>query len=225
MGAHEDNVRILAAELGRVEQAFGGLTAEQWRTPTKLVPLDEAQPPWTLFELAGHFDISIGLTVMLMAEPQDGQVGRDRVSFFIFPRSEVAPVVYDYAYTMVQGKTPEQMAGVLAATFAKTLEGARSMAPDTVGPGYYALMRLDEFVASRVVEAVVHGLDLTDALGREPMCTPEGVAVTATILDELLARRTVPGRPADLVADDLAWVRAASGRGPAHPDPRLPLIG
>jgi hypothetical protein len=25
--------------------------------------------------------------------------------------------------------------------------------------------------------------------------------------------------------DDLAWVRAASGRGPAHPDPRLPLIG
>ena len=26
-------------------------------------------------------------------------------------------------------------------------------------------------------------------------------------------------------ADDLVWVRAASGRGPAHPDPRLPLIG
>jgi hypothetical protein len=48
------------------------------------------------------------------------------------------------------------------------------MAPDTVGPGYYALMRLDEFVASRVVEAVVHGLDLTDALGREPMATPGG---------------------------------------------------
>jgi hypothetical protein len=90
--------------------------------PTKLLPVDEAKPPWTLFELAGHFDISIGLTVMLMAEPQ-------------------------------------------------------------------------------------------------------GVAVTAAILDELLARRTVPGHPADLVGDDLAWVRAASGRGPAHPDPRLPLIG
>ena len=75
MGAHEDNVRILAAELGQVEQAFRGLSADEWRTPTKLLPLDEAQPPWTLFELAGHFDISIGLTVMLMAEPQTGQVG------------------------------------------------------------------------------------------------------------------------------------------------------
>jgi hypothetical protein len=84
-------------------------------------------------------------------------------------------------------------------------------------------MRLDEFVPSRIVEAVVHGIDLTEALGRPTIATPEGVAVTAGILDDLLARRTVAGRPADL-ADDLSWVRAASGRTP-HPDPRLPLIG
>jgi hypothetical protein len=224
MGSYEDTVRILEVELGQVEQAFRGLTDGEWATPTKLRPLDETKPHWTLFELAGHFDISIGLTVMLMAEPQDGQVGRDRVSFFIFSRLEHAPIVYDYAYTMVEGKTPAQMPDVLGATFAKTIEGARSTPPDTVGSGYYALMRLDEFVASRVVEAVVHGLDLTDAIGREPMATPEGVAVTAAILDELLARKTVAGRPPDL-ADDLAWVRAASGRGPEHPDPRLPLIG
>ena len=84
-------------------------------------------------------------------------------------------------------------------------------------------MELGEFVPSRVVEAVVHGFDLTDALGRETIASSEAVAVTAGILDELLARRTVAGRPADL-ADDLAWVRAASGRA-SHDDPRLPLIG
>jgi len=223
MGSYDDAVRTLEVELRGVEQAFRGLTAQEWQTPTRLQPLDETLPHWTLFELAGHFDISIGLTRMLMAEPQSGQVGRDRVSFFIFPRSEVAPVVYDYAYKMVEGKTPQQMADVLHETFTKTVEGARAMAPDTVGPGYYALMRLDEFVPSRVVEAVVHGLDLTDALGRESIATPEGVALTAAILDDLLARKTVAGRPADL-ADDLAWVRASSGRV-EHPDPRLPLIG
>jgi hypothetical protein len=134
MGSHEDTVRTLEAELAQVEQAFRGLTDEQWATPTKLRPLDEAKPHWTLFELAGHFDISIGLTVMLVAEPQTGQVGRDRVSFFIFPRSEVAPVVYDYAYTMVEGKTPAQMPDVLAATFTKTIEGGRSMAPARSAP-------------------------------------------------------------------------------------------
>ena len=123
----------------------------------------------------------------------------------------------------VEGKTPRQMPDVLHDTFTGTVQDARSNPPETVGSGYYALMRLDEFVPSRVVEAVVHGFDLTDTVGRDTIATPEGVALTAAILDELLARRTVAGRPADL-ADDLAWVRAASGRA-EHPDPRLPLIG
>jgi hypothetical protein len=223
MGAYEDAVATLEVELNGVERAFRELRADQWRTPTRLQPVDESLPPWTLFELAGHFDISIGLTRMLMADPQSGQVGRDRVSFFIFPRAEVAPVVYDYAYTMVEGKTPEQMPDVLHETFSKTVQEACAMAPETVGPGYYALMRLDEFVPSRVLEAVVHGIDLTDAVGRESIATPGGIAMTAAILDELLARRTVAGRPPDL-ADDMAWIRAASGRD-EHPDPRLPLVG
>ena len=134
MGSYEDNVRTLEVELGRVEQTFRDLSDEQWQAPTNLRPLDETKPHWTVFELAGHFDISIGLTVMLMAEPQSGQVGRDRTSFFIFPRSEVAPVVYDYAYKMVEGKTPQQMPDVLHETFAKTVEGAKSMAPTRLGP-------------------------------------------------------------------------------------------
>src|SRR6266545_4433126 len=195
MGSYDEHVRVLEAELRGLDQAFRELSERDWRT----------------------------LTRMLVADPQMGQVGRDRVSFFIFSRSEVAPVVYDYAYKIVEGKTPRQMADVLHETFAKTIEEARATAPDTVGPGYYALMRLDEFVPSRVLEAVVHGVDLTDALGRDSIATSEGVALTAAILDELLARRTVAGRPADL-ADDMAWVRAASGRA-GHPDPRLPLIG
>lgn len=224
MSEYQQAVDVLEAELDRVLEGFRRVTPEQWSAPTRLEPLDPSLPHWTVFELAGHFDISIGLTRMLIAEPQDGQPGRDRVSFFIFPRSEVAPVVYSYAYTMVEGKSPSDMVGVLEETFGKTIEEARATPPETVGSGYYALMRLDEFVPSRTLEAVVHGLDLTDALGWEPAATPEGIAVTAAILDDLLARRTVAGRPADL-DDDLMWIRAASGRGLDHPDPRLPLIG
>jgi uncharacterized protein (TIGR03083 family) len=223
MGTHEATLATLETELRGVEQVFRDLAADDWQRPTLLRPLDEKLPHWTVFELAGHFDISIGLTRMLMSSAQAGQVGRDRVSFFIFPRAEHAPVVYDYAYTMVEGKTPEQMPDVLHETFTRTVEESRATPPETIGSGYYALMRLDEFVASRVVEAVVHGMDLTDALGRPSIATPAGIAATAGILDDLLARRTVPGRPADL-ADDVAWVRAASGRSD-HPDPRLPLIG
>jgi hypothetical protein len=225
MSSYENDLRILDAELQVVAQAFDELSDEQWTLPTRLRPLDENLPHWTLFELAGHFDISIGLTRMLIADQENttGQVGRDRTSFFIFARSEVAPVVYDYAYTMVEGKTPAQMPGVQRETFTRTVEESRATGPDKIGSGYYALMQLGEFVPSRVVEAVVHGMDLTDALGKPIMATPEGIALTASILDELLARRTVGGRPADL-SDDVDWIRAASGRS-EHPDPRLPLIG
>src|SRR5579864_6256368 len=223
MASYESMIGILEAELAAVADVFGGLTPDQWRRSTLLLPVDPDLPKWTVFELAGHFDIAIGLTRMLIAEPEDTQPGRDRTSFFINPRSETGPVVYQYAYTMVGGKTPADMPGVLAETFGRTIEEARAMPAGTVGPGYFAPMQVDEFVASRVVEAVVHGLDLTLALGRAPIATPEGIALTAAILDDLLARRTLGQRPGDLT-DDLAWVLAASGRA-AHPDNRLPLIG
>jgi hypothetical protein len=221
--SYEDAIGILAEELAQVEQAFRGLSPDEWRAETHLVPLDPSLPRWTVFELAGHFDISIGLTRMLIDGRGDSQPARDRTSFFINPRSETAPVVYGYAYTMVEGKTPADMPGVLHETFAKAVQEARSVPADAVGPGYFAPMRVDEFVASRVVEAVVHGIDLTQALGRDCIATADGIAMTASILDDLLARRTVGRRPAQL-SDDLDWILAASGRSESE-DTRLPLIG
>jgi hypothetical protein len=221
--SYEDAIGILAEELARVEQAFRGLSPDEWRAETHLVPLDPSLPRWTVFELAGHFDISIGLTRMLIDGRGDSQPARDRTSFFINPRSETAPVVYGYAYTMVEGKTPADMPGVLHETFAKAVHEARAVPADAVGPGYFAPMRVDEFVASRVVEAVVHGIDLTQALGRDCIATADGIAMTASILDDLLARRTVGRRPAQL-SGDLHWILAASGRSESD-DTRLPLIG
>jgi hypothetical protein len=127
---------------------------------------------------------------------------------------------------MVKGKVPADMPGVLAETFGKMIEEAKASPPALAGSGYYAPMQLGEFVPSRVVEAVVHGLDLTDPLGLAPVAAPDAIAMCASILDELLARRTVPGRPHDL-SGDLDWIRAAAGRRPGgpHPGPRLPLIG
>jgi hypothetical protein len=223
MTDHKAMIDLLAEELRRVEEALRGLSPQEWATETKLIPVDPNLPLWTVFELAGHFDISIGLTRMPISGRDDSQPARDRTSFFINPRSETGPAVYFYAYKMVEGKTPDAMADVLHETFTKTIDEARDLPPDTVGPGYFAPMRLDEFVASRVVEAVVHGLDLTLALGRDCIATADGIAMTAAILDDLLARRTVGTRPAAL-SNDLDWVIAASGRG-EYADTRLPLIG
>ncbi len=223
MGSYEDSISALEAELAAVQRVFAGLSDDEWLLPTRLVPVDPALPHWRVFELAGHFQIAIGLTQMLIAGADASQPARDRTSFFINPRSETGPVVYDYAYQMVAGKSPADMPGVLAETFSGTVADARAVPASTVGPGYFASMRVDEFVASRIVEAVVHGIDLTQALGRDSIATPEGISATAAILDDLLARRTIPGRPAGL-SDDFDWILAASGRAESG-DARLPLIG
>jgi hypothetical protein len=223
MASYESVISTLEAELTAVADVFGGLAPEQWRLPTLLVPVDPALPRWTVFELAGHFDIAIGLTRMLIAGRDDAQPARDRTSFFINPRSETGPVVYAYAYTMVEGKTPADMPGVLAETFAKTITEARAVPASLVGPGYFAPMQVDEFAASRIVEAVVHGIDLAQALGSPYFATPGGIAMTAAILDDLLARRATGRRPGQL-SDDMDWILAASGRAESS-DNRLPPIG
>ena len=222
MSDHDDAVATLAAELDAVEGFVRGLSPGDWSRPTLLQPFDAAAPPWTVKELIAHIDISIGLTLGFLDSIQTGQPGRDRVSFFIADRSQVAPVVYDYAKGLAEQHSPESLSDKLSETFRATVAGARDHAADTVGSGYFALMRLDEWIPSRTVEAVVHGIDLTDAVAAPAISTAGGVATTTAILDELLARRTVAGRPADL-SDDVSFIRAASGRA-TNPDPRLPLV-
>jgi hypothetical protein len=68
---------------------------------------------------------------MLIAGRDASQPARGRASFFINPRSETGPAVYGYAYTMVQGKAPADMPGVLHETFSKT--GGRG----TGSPGWH----------------------------------------------------------------------------------------
>jgi uncharacterized protein (TIGR03083 family) len=222
MRDHDEAISTLEAELATVEAFVRGLSADDWDRPTLLEPFDTDSPPWTVKELVAHIDISIGLTLGFLDSIQDGQPGRDRVSFFIADRSQVAPVVYDYAKGLAAQHTAESLSNKLGETFRATVDGSRRQPAETVGSGYFALMQLGEWIPSRTVEAVVHGIDLTDAVGAPTIANAAGVATTKTILDDLLGRRTVPGRPSDL-GDDMAFIRVASGRA-SHADPRFPLL-
>lgn len=223
---YEEMTDALVEGLQALEDTLSGLPESDWTRPTLLRPATPDTPPWDVLTLAAHFDVFMGLTLALVGEPQDVPPGRDRHSFCISvaDRSQVAPAIYNYVVDHAGGHTPTTMLDTVRQTFKISLDAIRTTPPDTVGPGFFAPMRLDEFVATRLVETVVHGLDLTDALGIPPLAMPKATPMAAEILDEVLARVRVPGRPADLVDDDLAFIRAASGRG-EHPDPRLPICG
>jgi len=159
-----------------------------------------------VLQLAAHFDVFMGLTLGLVAEPTSAQPVVDRASFYISvsDRSKVSPVIYQYIVDHAEGHTPATIRDQVGKTFTQALEAIKTTPPDTIGPGFFGPMRLEEFVATRLVETQVHGLDLTDALGMAPLPMPRVTTMAAEVLDEVLARRAVPGRPADLEGDDLA---------------------
>jgi len=224
---YEEMVDALAEEgLPALQAKLSDLSSEDWQRPTLLRPPEAGRPPWTVLQLAAHFDVFMGLTMGLVAEPMEAQPVVDRASFYISvsDRSKVSPVIYQYIVDHAQGHTPATIRDQVNQTFSQALAAIKTTPPDTIGPGFFGPMRLDEFVATRLVETRVHGLDLTDALGVPLLPMPRTTVMAAEVLDEVLARRAVPGRPAHLESDDLAFIRAAAGRG-EYPDPRLPVVG
>ena len=224
---YDEMVDALTTEgLPALQDQLSGLSPADWERSTLLRPPEPGKPPWTVLQLAAHFDVFMGLTMGLVAEPMQAQPVVDRASFYISvsDRSTVSPVIYQYIVDHAQGHTPATILDKVGDTFKQALEAIRTTAPDTIGPGFFGPMRLDEFVATRLVETRVHGMDLTDALGAPLLSMPATTVMAAEVLDEVLARRAVPGRPADLEGDDLGFIRAAAGRG-EHPDPRLPVVG
>ncbi len=210
--------------LEALEATLAVLSEGDWARPTLLKPATPDAPPWTVLELAAHMDIFMAIALGLMAEPQQAPPTIDGASFCIAcSDGSQGSMLYQYMADHAKGHTPGTILEVVHGTFKSALEGARNTPPDTIGPAFYGLMRLDEFMATRTVEVVAHGLDLTDTLGRAPLPMPKAVPIAAAMLDEVQARVKVAGRPADLVNDDLAFIRAASGRS-EHPDPRLPVV-
>ena len=224
--SYEEMVEALTESLQALEDTLSSLSPEEWNRPTLLRPVDPNAPPWDVLTLGAHINFFMGMTLTLVGEAQEGQPCLDRASFCMAAsdRSQVAPLVYQYMIDQAKGHTPSTMLDTIRETFKKVLDAIGTTPPDTIGPAFFAPMRLDEFVPTRVVETVLHGMDLTDAVGRSPLDLPKATPIAAEILDEVLARVKVPGRPADLVGDDLAFIRAAGGRG-EHPDPRLPVVG
>jgi hypothetical protein len=224
--SYQEMVDALAEGLPLLQDTLAGLTAEDWQRPTYLRPPESGKPPWTILQLAAHFDVFMGLTMPLVAEPTSAQPVVDRASFYISvsDRSKVSPIIYQYIVDHAEGHTPATIGDQVGTTFTQALAAIRTTPPDTIGPGFFGPMRLDEFVATRLVETQVHGMDLTDALGVAPLQMPATTVMAAEVLEEVLARRAVPGRPAELEGDDLGFIRAAAGRG-EYPDPRLPIVG
>ena len=71
--SYEEMVDALAEGLPMLQDTLSGLTPEDWQRPTLLRPPEPGTPPWTVLQLAAHFDVFMGL------QPQLQSLGRERL--------------------------------------------------------------------------------------------------------------------------------------------------
>lgn len=217
-----DILFVLAGECARIAEVLSGLRSADLTRPTRC-------PPWDVKELGAHLWNALERLPSSLAEPAPPVATADAVTYWR---------AYD---PVVDGPSVSARSAEVAARFADgaelarsfdehwqgCVEAARAHDPSRLVRSRVADLRLDEFAATRTLEAAVHGLDLARALEREPWITPAAADVTVGILAALLGDDP-PAR-----WDDLAFIEIGTGRrgldeqdlatlGPAAS--RLPLL-
>lgn len=193
------------------------------------VPTDAWQRPglgeWTIAELVAHLvrcvtrpdaylDIDIGETVEAGAgEP----VMLDRVGYWRFDLAGEAPAIAARAREEAAGTEPALLVQRFSEGWQTSAARAGGLPPGHMLATPRGLMRLDEYVATRVLELVVHHMDLRAALDLPPAATPRAERLTMHVLESLLGSP----RPRNFGRD--RFIRAATGRLTVE-DPRFPVL-
>jgi uncharacterized protein (TIGR03083 family) len=195
-----------------VSALLAGLAPADLERPTRL-------PPWDVAHLVAHVYRAFERIPDSLAQPPASRP----------PEADAA--TYWRAYERDDGSTQpradslvEQFGheGVVAAfdgmwqRAADLLDGVDgATVVETWGPA----MRIDDYTATRLVEVVIHGLDLADALDRPAVAAPDAVALVAHMLTALHGAPV----PAALEWSQLEFVEKAAGRADLTPVERQVL--
>lgn len=198
------NVRgVLRAETESFLDALDGSFDEVAARPTRL-------PAWTVGDLVAHVWRDLDRLREALAAQPAATIDVDAVSYWraYDPATRGPEIAARAIETAARFSDREALAGDLRRVLDEGLAGARVVPDDrrvvTWGPG----MRLDEFLATRVLEVAIHGLDLADALARDPWLTPGAASITRGILTRLLGVEP----PAIQRMSDVSFFELASGR-------------
>ena len=163
---------------------------------------------WTVRELAVH--TSRAWTTLILYAGRTGEVTiHSSVEYFVAALSS-GPDVHD----QVAQRSREQAASLAepvsqdAHRLFREAENVLERTPaDQVMATFAGGIRLVDYLPTRVVELVVHGIDLCAAVGRSPAVPVGAMELTLEVLVDLATERPAILDPADLV-------RALTGRAP-----------
>ncbi len=214
------------AQWTRVADAVERVPDDRFDVPTGL-------PGWRVGELVAHFSMCAGAPARWLTEPIPERA-ETSVAEYLLCLTAAAPSVDERTRSLAAGKSPAELRAQVLEAVLSLREVVASTDPARVIPTRLAPMRFDDFLVTRCVEGVVHGLDLSPAV--EPDAGALRVA-TRALLAALVAKapgytvevrvppiaavqcvegpRHTRGTPPNVVElDPLTWVRLAAGRLP-----------
>lgn len=208
-------VSALSCEVAALAQVLSGLTEEEGASPSRCAP-------WDVAALAGH---TVGalerVLVMLDAEAPGGGEGLVSASGYYAPDARFSPEVNgdrvrQAVEVAARWEDPAESGRMLSGWWAELSSLLPSEPVDRVVRTRHGdPMLLTDFLVTRVVELGVHGVDLADALGREPWLTDEASAVVVRLLFEGTERevleRLLPGAWSEGTTR-VSAIRAVTGR-------------
>ena len=182
------------------------VTEAEFERPTRCVP-------WTVRALLAHVDTGADRVITMLAEPPPSAADTDAAGYYRADTRFSSATNRERVDGAIAAAARADRGAVHAAHFTQTWRDAytavAAQAPDRVVRTRHGdAMLLTDFMVTRVVELVLHGLDFADALDRPPWTHDSALEVVTRLL---LPTATQP------VLDALGWdqmtlVRVATGR-------------
>lgn len=227
-------VVALEAQWAVLVASLAGVPDDRWGAPSVL-------PGWRVADLGGHLVRSAHSADALRAAPPGARP--DPVAAYVAQYAAAAGDIGADAVATAAHRPPGELAAIVAEAAAGQVAllgelGARPGAERLVVAAPRGPLRLADFVATRLIEVVVHTDDLARSVGAEPDLDRAALAATCRTLAGVIADRypghavevRVPpfaavqcvegprhtrGTPPNVVeTDPLSWLRLATGRLP-----------
>lgn len=161
---------------------------------------------WSVRELVAHTDRAYKtIAEYINSDVKDDTKIYSAAGYFRIVLAEQTPHVHIAARARREAAERDDWVDGTAELAERAERLVDALAPDTVVNLFVGEMRLDQYLATRILELVVHGLDLAAAIDFPSTAPPAAARVALTVLLDLAGDddytgllRLLTGRPASL---------------------------
>ncbi|MFB9443589.1 maleylpyruvate isomerase N-terminal domain-containing protein [Dactylosporangium vinaceum] len=172
-----DPLDAWAAETARLVTVLHDVPDGDWERPSPC-------PPWTAAELLGHVVAGVARVPGMLDAPAPARAEIDAVGYFRTDErfsGSTNEARIDLGRREAAAGGPELVRRLAVAREDAVGRCRREPPGRVVRTRHGDAMLLGDFLATRVLEAGIHGLDLAEALGREPWLTPAAAALLTRV--------------------------------------------